>query len=137
MLIAIVAMACTPKENASAIKEETMKLHDQVMADHSKIIANQMKIDTLLLSLSTLKAEIPTLDTLVEKEALRKLKTNLVVAEESMNDWMHKFNADYNNEVDWEVIHYYKQQRDKIAKIDSLYRKEIKRSNTYLTKFKK
>lgn len=137
MLIAIIAVACTPQEDGSAIKEETMKLHDQVMADHSKIIANQMKIDTLLQSLSTLKEINPSLDTIAEKTSLTKLKVDLVAAEESMNDWMHKFNADYTNKADWEVIHYYKQQRDKIAKIDSLYRKEIKRSDAYLTKFKK
>ncbi len=135
IVFAIIMAACTPKKDASAIKEETMKLHDQVMADHSKIIANQMKIDTLLQSLSTLKAAIPTLDT--EKNAFRKLKADLVVAEESMNDWMHNFNAEYSNDEGWEVIHYYKQQRDQIATIGDLYRKEIKRANAYLTKFKK
>jgi len=134
--LAIVTVACQPKENALSIKDETMKLHDLVMANHSKIIANQMKIDTLLGSLSKVKAQIPLLDTLAEKAALIKLRSDLVVAEDSMNNWMHQFNADFNSQLDWEVIHYYKQERDKIAKISELYKKEIKQSDTYLTKFK-
>ncbi|MGF1925342.1 MAG: hypothetical protein ACQUHE_14285, partial [Bacteroidia bacterium] len=96
-----------------------------------------MKIDTVLQSLGTLKEINPKLDTLTEKTVLIKLKADLVVAEESMNEWMHNFNADYSSKVDWEIIHYYKQQRDQIATIGELYRKEIKRSDAYLTKFKK
>ncbi len=134
---AMVAIACEPKENGLSIKDETMKLHDLVMANHSKIITNQMAIDTLLGSLSKTKAQIPLLDTIAEKAALSKLKNDLVMAEDSMNNWMHQFNADFNSKLDWEVIHYYKQERDKIARISELYKKEIKRSDSYLKKFKK
>ena len=130
IILVTCAVACTPKENVDAVKDETMKLHDQVMAEHSKLIANQMKIDTVL-------QKLPPLDTLGERHALQKLRADLVAAEESMNNWMHNFDSEYTNEVDWEVIHYYKQQRDKIAKIEELYRKEINRSDTYLLKFKK
>jgi hypothetical protein len=128
--------SCTEKDNSNTIKDETMKLHDEVMANHSKIIANQMKIDTLLWDLKKVKARIPMLDTLTEKTELSKLKAELMLAEESMNDWMHNFNPDFTNTSEWEVIHYYKKERDKIAKVDELYKREIKRSDNYLNKFK-
>lgn len=135
--MAIFAVACQPKADVTTIKDETMKLHDVVMADHSKIIGNQMKIDTLLRSLGDLKTKFPTIDTAAEKVELQKLMTDLVKAEESMNDWMHNFNGDFKNEADTAVYNYYKKEHDKIAKVDELYKTEIKKSDTYLIKFKK
>lgn len=135
--IAIFAVACQPKTDVNTIKEETMKLHDVVMADHSKIIGNQMKIDTLLKNLGDLKTKFPTIDTAAEKIEMQKLMTDLVKAEESMNDWMHNFNGDFKNEADTAIYNYYKNEHDKIAKVDELYKSEIKKSDTYLAKFKK
>lgn len=135
--MAIFAVACQPKTDANTIKEETMKLHDVVMADHSKIIGNQMKIDTLLKNLGDLKTKFPTIDTAAEKIEMQKLMTDLVKAEESMNDWMHNFNGDFKNEADTAVYNYYIKEHDKIAKVDELYKSEIKKSDTYLAKFKK
>lgn len=129
--------ACKPKQDVSSIKNETMKLHDEVMASHGKIIANQMKIDTLLKEMKALKQLFPAIDTLQEKTALTTTLNNLLKAEESMNDWMHRFNPDYNSTNLDSVINYYKTEKQKINAIDSLYKKEIKESNLYLSKFKK
>jgi hypothetical protein len=134
---AIFALACKPKADVTTIKDETMKLHDVVMADHSKIIGNQMKIDTLLKNLGDLKTKFPAIDTATEKVEMQKLMTDLVKAEESMNDWMHNFNGDFKNEADTAIYNYYKREHDKIAKVDELYKTEIKKSDTYLAKFKK
>lgn len=136
-IIAIVTVSCKPKADVNKVKEETMKLHDVVMAEHSKIIDNQMKIDTLLRSLVDLKGKFPTIDTAVEKAEMTKIYGNLVKAEESMNDWMHNFNANYKDELETEILNYYKKELDKISKVDLLYQTEIKKSSTYLSKFKK
>lgn len=135
--IAIVAVACKPKADVKTIKEETMKLHDIVMAEHGKIIDNQMKIDTLIASLGELKSKFPNIDTLAEKTEMAKIMADLVIAEESMNDWMHNFNGDFTNKADTAVFNYFKIEHDKIAKVNELYQLEIKKSSTYLSKFKK
>ena len=135
--IAIAAVACKPKADVKTIKDETMKLHDVVMGEHSKIIDNQMKIDTLLKNLDDLKSKFPTIDTASEKTEMVKLMADLVIAEESMNDWMHNFNSDFTNKTDTAVFNYYQKEHDKIAKVEQLYQAEIKKSNTYLSKFNK
>ncbi len=136
-IITIVAVACKPKADVKTIKDETMKLHDIVMAEHGKIIDNQMKIDTLLKNLGDLKSKFPVIDTAVEKAEMVSLMADLVIAEESMNDWMHKFNADFTNKADTAMFNYFKTEYDKIAKVNELYQLEIKISSTYLSKFNK
>lgn len=136
-IITIVAVACKPKADVKTIKHETMKLHDIVMAEHGKIIDNQMKIDTLLKNLGDLKSKFPVIDTAVEKAEMVSLMADLVIAEESMNDWMHKFNADFTNKADTAMFNYFKTEHDKIAKVNELYQLEIKKSSTYLSKFNK
>jgi len=135
--IIIFAIACKPKADLKTIKADTMKLHDVVMGEHSKIIDNQMKIDTLLKNLDDLKSKFPTIDTASEKTEMVKLMADLVIAEESMNDWMHNFNSDFTNKSDTAVFNYYQKEHDKIAKVEQLYQAEIKKSNTYLSKFNK
>jgi len=135
--IIIFAIACKPKADVKTIKADTMKLHDVVMGEHSKIIDNQMKIDTLLKNLDDLKSKFPTIDTASEKTEMVKLMADLVIAEESMNDWMHNFNSDFTNKTDTAVFNYYQKEHDKIAKVEQLYQAEIKKSNTYLSKFNK
>lgn len=129
--------ACKPRQDAGNVKNETMKLHDEVMADHGKIVANQMRIDTLLKEMKTLKQLFPAIDTLQEKTTLTITLNNLFKAEESMNNWMHNFNPDFESKSEDSVITYYKTEKQKIRAIDSLYKKEIKKSDLYLLKFKK
>lgn len=136
LLLATTAVACQPKETINSVKDETMKLHDQVMEDHGKIIANQMKIDTLLRDFVDLKSKFPSIDTANEKKELTKIKANLEVAEERMNDWMHQFDGNFMDASEEKVMNYYKSERIKIAEIDQLYKKEIKQSDSYLLKFK-
>jgi hypothetical protein len=135
--IAIAIISCKPKADVNKIKEQTMELHDVVMANHSKVIDNQMKIDTLLKGLNDLKVKFPAIDTAVEKAEMKKLLESLVKAEESMNDWMHNFNADYQNKLDTAILNYYQKEYDKISKVHQVYNNEIKKSSTYLSKFKK
>ncbi|MCJ0743449.1 hypothetical protein [Pedobacter montanisoli] len=137
VLTATAITACKPKQDATTVKNETMKIHDQVMANHGKIIANQMKIDTLLKDMKALKQQFSSIDTIQEKTNLKTMLNRLLKAEESMNDWMHHFNPDYNNTNMDSVIYYYKTEKQKINVIDSLYKREIQESNQYLSKFKK
>lgn len=139
VLIASVAVACNQKKETDykVVRDEVMKFHDVVMADHGVIVNNQMKLDTLLKDLKGLKLKFPEVDTLKEKDAIATLIKDLTTAEDSMNDWMHKFEPDVTGKSNEVAVAYFNEEKAKIAAVDSLYKKEIGLSNAYLEKFKK
>lgn len=138
-MLSIVAMACsqTTTTDYKTERDEVMKIHDVVMGDHSAIVNNQMKLDTLLNDLKGLKVKYPEVDTLQEKEKIKGLIDDLSKAENLMNDWMHKFEPDVSGKSNEESISYFKAEHVKILAVDSLYKKEIKLSDEYLSKFGK
>ena len=137
----MVAVACNPQKKQEtdykAVRDEVMKFHDVVMADHGVIVNNQMKLDTLLRDLKGLKSKFPEIDTLKEREAIVGLIKDLTGAEDSMNDWMHNFEPDVTGKSNEVAVQYFREEKAKIAKVDSLYKKEIAVSNVYLEKFKR
>ena len=137
LFISVAAIACTPKSDYKVVRDEVMKLHDVVMADHSKIINNQMALDTLIKDIKGLKIKFPEADTAKEKVEISGLLTKLTHAEDSMNDWMHQFEPDVTGKSNEAAIAYFEAEKTKIAKIDSLYKVEIKVSGEYLSKFRK
>jgi hypothetical protein len=137
LALAAVAGACTPTVDYKTERDEVMKFHDVVMEDHSKLVDNQMKLDTLLKSLPALKQKFPATDTLIEKARMKEILERLDKAEDLMNDWMHKFEPDVTGKSDAEAILYFKAELIKIGRVDSVYKSEIKSSDTYLSKFKK
>jgi len=142
LLLAVIALAigagaCTPSANYKTERDEVMKFHDVVMEDHGKLIDNQMKLDTLLKSLPELKKKYPALDTLKEKEAIKAMQGRLNTAEDLMNDWMHKFEPDVTGKSDADAVAYFKAERIKIGRVDSIYKSEIQHSDEYLSKFSK
>ena len=131
------AVACTQNQNYKSERDEVMKFHDVVMEDHGKIVSNQMKLDTLLRSLKMLKQQFPETDTLKEKTEINALLKRLTGSEDSMNDWMHKFEPDVTGKSNEDAVKYFRAERIKIGRIDSLYKAEIQSSDTYLKQFKK
>lgn len=139
LVIALMALAtaCTTGVNYKTERDEVMKFHDVVMEDQGKVVDNQMKLDSLLKNLSALNKQYPTIDTLKEKGLMTATKIRLEKAEELMNDWMHKFEPDITGKSNEEAVVYFKAERVKIVKIDSVYKTEIKASDAYLSQFKK
>lgn len=137
LLLIMIVISCKQGENYKDVRDEVMKFHDVVMEDHGKIVSNQMKLDTLLRSMKILKQQFPETDTLKEKTDINVLLKRLTGSEESMNDWMHKFEPDVTGKSNEEAIKYFKEEKTKIYKIDSLYKADIAVSDAYLTKFKK
>jgi hypothetical protein len=135
--LAIGAGACTPAANYKTERDEVMKFHDVVMEDHGKLIGNQMKLDTLLRSLPALKIKYPELDTIKEKVSMNQTLGRLNKAEELMNDWMHKFEPDVTGKSDADAVAYFRAERMKIGRVDSVYKSEIRLSDVYLSKFSK
>lgn len=137
ILLLIMALgACQPAADYKAVRDDVMKVHDVAMADHGIIIGNQMRLDALLKDFKGLKTRFPDLDTLKEQKELNTLKSDLLRAEELMNDWMHQFEPDITGKSNEEAIKYFEAEKMKIAYIDTLYKQKIKISNTYLLRFK-
>lgn len=141
LFMAIFVIACSPTQNKEtdykAVRDEVMKFHDVVMADHGVIVGNQMKLDTLVKDLKGLKTKFPEVDTLKEKKAIDGLMKDLTSAEDSMNSWMRNFEPDITGKSNEVAVQYFKDEKTKIAAVDSLYKKEIALSNAYLERFKK
>ncbi|MBB6502946.1 hypothetical protein [Pedobacter cryoconitis] len=131
------AVACTQPQSYKAERDQVMKFHDIVMEDHGVLVNNQMRLDSMLKGMTALKTRFPSTDTLKEKEVMKATLDRLNKAEELMNDWMHKFEPDVTGKSNEEAISYFKAERAKIGKIDSLYKVEIKSSSAYLSQFKK
>jgi len=134
---AILAVACALKQDYKAERDEVMKFHDVVMEDHGVVVNNQMKLDSLLKDLKGLKKSQPSLDTAAARKEMEQLKSSLGTAEDRMNDWMHQFEPDVTGKSNEEAIKYFKEEKVKITRIDSLYKQEIKTSGAYLDKLKK
>ncbi|TKC05951.1 hypothetical protein [Pedobacter frigoris] len=137
LLVVATFIACQQGTDYKVVRDDVMKFHDVVMADHGIIVSNQMKLDTLLRDLKGLKETFPEVDTLKEQRVMNALKSELIKAEEAMNDWMHQFEPDITGKSNEEAVKYFEAEKKKIAGIDSVYKQEIKISNEYLTKFKK
>ncbi|QNK61175.1 hypothetical protein H7F33_11380 [Pedobacter sp. PAMC26386] len=131
------AVACTQTQNYKTERDEVMKFHDTVMADHGILVNNQMTLDSLLKGMPALKTKFPATDTVKEKVVMKATLDKLNVAEELMNDWMHKFEPDVTGKSNEDAIQYFKAERIKIGKIDSVYKIEIQSSDAYLKQFKK
>lgn len=137
LALATIAMSCTQTGDYKAKRDEVMKFHDVVMEDHGKLVDNMMKLDTMIKTLPALKEKFPAIDTVKEKAAMKETQARLNKAEDLMNDWMHKFEPDITGKSNEEAVQYFKAERLKIGKIDSLYKAEIKSSGAYLSQFKK
>ena len=135
-----IVLGCTQQKKTNdykIVRDEVMQFHDVVMKDQSVLVSNQMKLDTLSKNLKDLKLDYPEIDTLKEAAGLKKLVADLTVADDAMNDWMHQFEPDVSGLSNEQAIAYFKAEKQKIASIDSVYKKEIKASSEYLQRFKK
>jgi len=137
VLFSMLAIGCQQQLSYKQVRDEVMNYHDEVMADHGKILKNQLRLDTLLRDLSSVALSRPGLDTVREKRTITEMRERLQKSEETMNDWMHQFEPDVTGKSNEEAVQYFKNEKAKIAAIDSLYKAEIRASDTYLSKFTK
>ena len=127
-LMALTLGACNnDKVQEKAILDDVIKLHDTVMGKDEKLMKNKMKIDTLL---TTIK------DTLAQ-QPLKKLSTNLVTAEEAMENWMQNFDPEQNGKTHEQVVTYLNDQKKQVVAIDSQINVAIKQSSEYLNQLPK
>lgn len=136
-LLALALASCKQQADYKASRDEVIKVHDVVMADHGKVVDQQLKLNDMLKDLSALKLKNPDIDTLKVKDSITIVRDRLNVAEEAMNTWMHEFEPDITGKSNEEAITYFEAEKQKIQKVDTLFKAELKRAEAYLSKFKK
>ncbi|MGN7203996.1 hypothetical protein ACTHQF_06960 [Pedobacter sp. SAFR-022] len=137
LLLALALSSCKQQADYKASRDEVIEVHDVVMADHGKVVDQQLKLNGMLKDLSALKLKNPDIDTLKEKDSITIVRDRLNVAEEAMNTWMHEFEPDITGKSNEEAITYFEAEKQKIQKVDTLFKAELKRAEAYLSKFKK
>jgi len=129
--LALAGCADNKKQEKSAL-DKVLKIHDKVMDEDEQLMKNKMRLDTLV------KQVLPNVkDTVAEKAKIKTLITNLVSANEAMEDWMHKFDADNTGKSHEDIMKYMNDQKVRLSKIDSGMRAAIDSSGNYLIQLKK
>ncbi|RZL17584.1 MAG: hypothetical protein EOO89_07335 [Pedobacter sp.] len=129
--------ACQNEADYKSVRKEVLDAHDNVMMDGEIAIKNKMRLDTISANMDSLSDAKLIADTIAEKQTIDKLKLKLNKADDMMNDWMHKFNAELDGKSNAEAVSYFKAEKVKVNTLDSLYKEAIGESAAYLSKFKK
>lgn len=131
------AAACNQGPDYKVVREQVVSIHDSVMINTEKAYTNKKALDTLSMKMDSLKKANPSMDTVQERISINSLRKRLEDADNQMNDWMHKFDAEAGNRSNEEAVQYFTKEKEKIKTIDSLYISLIKESDSYLQNLKK
>ena len=108
------------KKEETALLNDVIKTHDKLMADDGQIMKNKMQLDSATAS----------------KDSVTAYKKLLDSADNSMMDWMHKFNPDFTGKSHSEIMTYLTTQKAQILKLDSQINSAIKVSGNYILRAK-
>lgn len=126
IFIGVALCGCSDmKAQKEAALDEVIKVHDKVMSADEKLMKNKMTLDTMVQK-----------DSLPGRDTAAMLRTNLILADSAMENWMHKFDPDYKGKTDDETIAYMYDQKRQIAAIDSQIRASISASDKFIQKIK-
>jgi uncharacterized lipoprotein NlpE involved in copper resistance len=126
VFIGFTLLGCTDKKaQEKTFLDEVIKVHDKVMDADEQLMKNKMQLDTLVKNSPASEKDSAVIYV--------KLLNN---AENSMEDWMHKFNPDQTGKSHDETMAYLGSQKKQIMTIDSQLNAAINKSNKYLLKVK-
>ncbi|SRR5258707_6628636 len=126
VFIGFTLWGCTDKKaQEKALLDDVIKKHDKVMSADEQLMKNKMQLDTLVKNSPA-----------IEKDSAVIYVKLLNNAENSMDDWMHKFNPDQTGNSHDETMAYLSAQKKQITAIDSQLNAAINESNKYLLKIK-
>ncbi|MCC8411190.1 hypothetical protein LJ707_19775 [Mucilaginibacter sp. UR6-1] len=137
VLSTLLMQACQQEVSYKQVRDEVITVHDKLMADDEKLMSNKMKLDTLATPayLLTVKTEKPETDTAALHHEVDKLRTELTLAGNRMSEWMQKFEPEQDGRSNAEAVAYFEGEKQKVIKLDSLYRSLLQQSGTYLKTF--
>jgi uncharacterized lipoprotein NlpE involved in copper resistance len=108
------------KKEETALLNDVIKTHDKLMTDDGQIMKNKMLLDSATAS----------------KDSVTVYKKLLDSADNSMMDWMHKFNPDFTGKSHSDIMTYLTAQKAQILKLDSQINSAIKASGDYIQRVK-
>lgn len=123
---------CSETLDYKIVRADVVKLHDKLMVDGEKAIHNKIALDTFLVR------DLPKLkdvDTAAERIKINQLVLLIDEADESMMDWMQNFKADVEGMSNEKAVEYFKSEKQKLVKMDSLYKVALVGSEAYLKKY--
>jgi hypothetical protein len=123
LLACVVLFGCNDdKKQEQTLLNDVIKTHDKLMVDDGAIMKNKMLLKTM-----------PITDA---KDSVVFYTKSLDDADNSMMNWMNKFNPDFTGKTHEQVMTYLNIQKVEIAKIDSQINITLAKSNNYLSKIK-
>jgi len=138
LFLCLIFFACSTKEDPNeSLKQEVIAIHDEVMPMMGGFVRDGMTIDSILNNFENIATESPAIDTTEQKEKLRALRQNIENANESMNDWMHQFNLDFDTMTQEEVKLYLENERAKIVEINNQFKKVEAQREEILSNYNK
>lgn len=111
------ACSSSPDPNRK-LQDEMIAVHDEVMPMMGAFVQNIQKIDTILLNMGQYKTQNPDLDTTQQRVELTQLQNDLESAHDSMNDWMHDLNLNFEGKSKDEVTAYLEAEKTRIQEIN-------------------
>jgi hypothetical protein len=128
LLAALTLYSCADntKEEKNLLND-ILKVHDKLMGNDEVLVKNQSHLDSLL--------KLKLKDT-AEKVNVKAIDLKVIAAQEAMESWMGKFQADMTGKSHDEVMKYYTEQKKQITSVDSQINVAIKESNQYLSDHK-
>ncbi len=135
LLLAVIGFTACHSEDYREIRKEVLSVHDSVMSDAETAVHQEMRFDTLLQRLDSLKRTGLVADTAAEKTEMEGLRQQLRLADHEMGEWMQAFQAEIGKKSNKEAADYFRAEKIKVQRMDSLYKKAISGSAAYLRKF--
>ncbi|GAB3904608.1 hypothetical protein [Mucilaginibacter boryungensis] len=109
------------KGQEKTLMTDIMNKHDTVMGKSDLIIKYRTSLDSVT-------------KTSKDTTEVHALKSQLNMADEAMETWMHKFNPDFTGKSHAEVITYLQSQKKQIGRVDSLINLSLDKTDKYLKK---
>lgn len=104
-----------------------LQLHDKMMDKDELVLTNKSKLDTLLKKYPNDAAKTEKIPGLIKQ---------INAADDAMQNWMHKFNADYTGKSHQEVMEYLHSQQRQITTVDSMLNLAADTSTKFLSEVK-
>jgi paraquat-inducible protein B len=136
MIMVFLLASCEPAEDYKQIRAEVVTEHDKVMLDNERAVENSRKLDSLALNMDNLKKTHAGLDTNQVGTEISELKGRLQSAGSDMDRWMKEFDAELGSKSKPEAISYFKAEKVKLERLDSIFNAVLKESGEYLRRMR-
>lgn len=124
-LVMLALSSCSdPKAKQKALLDDIIKMHDKAMSGEDKAQTQKMKLDTML-------KQNPALN---QEGAF--VKSDLMAADSTMEEWMHNFNPEYKGKSDREIEQYLNEQKKQLSKVEGQLQAANDKAAQFITKYK-